>query len=98
MTCTSARDYSGHPNIVSRRAFIFMDMARDAAMTRLRAARVFIILGVLVSLCISDNVGPRLLPLPSTSELPSAPGVFHPRLAASRAPSQGRTEGARVEM
>lgn len=67
-------------------------------MTRLTAARVFIILGVLVSLCVSDNVGPRLLPLPSVSELASAPGAFNPGEAASRAPARGRTEGARVEM
>ena len=98
MTCTGSSDYSGHPNIVSRRAFIFIDMARDAAMNRLTAARVLIILGVLVSLCVSDNVGPRLLPLPSLAELPSAPGVFDPWRAASRAPSHGRTERARVEM
>ncbi len=75
-----------------------MNMARDAATTRLTAARVFIILGVLVSLCVSDNVGPRLLPLPSVPELASAPGAFDPREAASRAPARGKTEGARVEM
>lgn len=67
-------------------------------MTRLTAARVLIILGVLVSLCVSDNVGPRLLPLPSIPEPASAPGVFDPERAASRAPARGRTEGARVEM
>ena len=67
-------------------------------MTRLTAARVLIILGVLVSLCVSDNVGPRLLPLPSISELASAPGAFDPREAASRVPARGKTEGARVEM
>ncbi len=67
-------------------------------MTKLTAARVLIILGVLVSLCVSDNVGPRLLPLPSISELASAPQAFDPGEAASRAPARGKTEGARVEM
>ncbi|MCA1612658.1 MAG: hypothetical protein LC795_04765 [Acidobacteria bacterium] len=67
-------------------------------MIRLTAARVLIILGVLVSLCVSDNVGPRLLPLPSISELASAPRAFDPGEAASRSPARGKTEGARVEM
>ncbi len=67
-------------------------------MTKLTAARVLIILGVLVLLCVSDNVGPRLLPLPSISELASAPQAFDPGEAASRAPARGKTEGARVEM
>jgi hypothetical protein len=73
-------------------------MARDAAKTKLTATRVLIILGVLVSLCVSDNVGPRLLPVPSISEFASAPRAFDPGEAASRAPARGRTEGARVEM
>lgn len=75
-----------------------MNMARGAATTGLRATQVLIILGVLVSLCVSDNVGPRLLPLPSASELAPAPGAFDPWEAASRAPARGKTEGARVEM
>lgn len=67
-------------------------------MTKLAAARLLIILGALVSLCVSDNVGPRLLPLPPVSELASVPGAFDRRLAASGAPAQDKTEGARVEM
>jgi hypothetical protein len=53
---------------------------------------------VLVSLCVSDNVGPRLLPLPSISELASAPQASDPWEAASRVPARGKTEGARVDM
>ena len=75
-----------------------MKMAKDAARTRLTAARVFIILGVLVSLCVSDNVGPRLLPLPSISERAPTPRAFDQGEAASRAPARARTDGARVEM
>ncbi|HWS87631.1 MAG TPA: hypothetical protein VN282_11745 [Pyrinomonadaceae bacterium] len=67
-------------------------------MTKHAAARILIILGALVSLCVSDNVGPRLLPLPPVSELASVPGAFDQRLAASGAPAQDKTEGARVEM
>ncbi len=67
-------------------------------MTRLTAARVLIILSVLVSLCVSDNVGPRLLPLPSISESASVPRALDPGEAASRAPARGKTRGARVEM
>ena len=71
-------------------------MSANATMTKFPAARVFIILGVLVSLCVSDNVGPRLLPL--VTELASGPNLTGPGQAASRAPSRGRTVGARVEM
>ena len=67
-------------------------------MTRLPAARVLLILGVLVSLCVSDNVGPRLLPLPLAPELASAPVSSDRGQAASRTPSHGGTIGARVEM
>jgi hypothetical protein len=73
-------------------------MVSDAVKTRLPAARVSLILGVLVSLCISDNVGPRLLPLPLTSELASASVPSGRGQSASRTPSHGRTTGARVEM
>lgn len=67
-------------------------------MTRLPAARVLLILGALASLCVSDNVGPRLLPLPQVSELaltvrPSGRGPV-----ASHTPSHSRTSGVRVEM
>jgi hypothetical protein len=73
-------------------------MARDAATTKFQAARVLLILGVLASLCVSDNVGPRLLPLPLTAGLASAPAPSDWGQAASPTPSHGRTTGARVEM
>jgi hypothetical protein len=74
------------------------DMARDAIMTKFQATRALLVLGVLVSLCVSDNVGPRLLPLPSSPELASVMGLFELGRAASPTPSHGRTTGARVEM
>jgi hypothetical protein len=73
-------------------------MARDAATIRLPAARVLLILGVLVALCVSDNVGPRLLPLPSLPEPISTTKPADQRQVASRAPSQSRTTGGRVEI
>ena len=73
-------------------------MASDAAITKLSAARILIILGALVSLCVSDNVGPRLLPLPTVSEPASTLGPYERGQAASRTPSHGRSHGARVEM
>ncbi len=65
-------------------------------MTEFPATRVLIVLGVLVALCVSDNVGPRLLPLPPVTELASAKGPFGLGRAASPTPSHGKTEGARV--
>jgi hypothetical protein len=73
-------------------------MAGDAAMTKFPAARALLILGVLASLCVSDNVGPRLLPLPVPSELASVPGPSDRAEAATHAPAQGGNDGARVEM
>jgi len=73
-------------------------MARDAATTKFQAARVLLILGVLASLCVSDNVGPRLLPLPLAPELASSPVSSDPGQSASRTPSHGGIIGARVEM
>ena len=73
-------------------------MARDTAMTKFRAARVLLILGALASLCVSDNVGPRLLPLPLAPELASATVSSDLGQSASRTPSHGGTIGARVEM
>ena len=67
-------------------------------MTKFRAARILLILGVLVSLCVSDNVGPRLLPLPLIPELASATKPSDLGRNASPTPSHGRTVGARVEM
>lgn len=69
-------------------------------MIKLPATRVFLILCVLVSLCVSDNVGPRLLPLPlpPAPELASSQRLSDCGPTASHAPSRGRTDAARVEM
>ena len=67
-------------------------------MTKLPATKVLLILVVLVSLCVSDNVGPRLLPLPPIAVAASTPGPADHGLARSPAPSHDRAGGARVEM
>ena len=67
-------------------------------MTKFKPTRVLLIFGVLLSLCVSDNVGPRLLPLPLAPEFASATVSSDPGQSASRTPSHGGTIGARVEM
>lgn len=63
-------------------------MKRLVNTARLLTLRALFAVGVLALLCVSDGVGPRLLPLPTAHERSDA---------ASRAPSRGRTV-ARVEM
>lgn len=61
--------------------------------------RLIFIIGALVSLCISDNVGPRLLPLPSSQVITLA---VQSRLgsgsAATRIPAPTQGSSPRVEM
>src|SRR3712207_3412089 len=73
-------------------------MARETAMTEFPATRMLIIIGVLVALCVSDNVGPRLLPLPPVTGLACVPAGSGRGQAPSPAPAQGGTERAHVEM
>jgi hypothetical protein len=73
-------------------------MASGTDRTRALSPRALVIFCALLSLCVSDNVGPRLLPLPPVAELASTSGPFDRGQAASPTPSQGRTRGARVEM
>jgi hypothetical protein len=61
-------------------------------------ARALLVLGVLLSLCASDNVGPRLLPLPVSAESAAAARQLDQGESAARAPSRGRAFRARVEM
>jgi hypothetical protein len=61
--------------------------------------RALLIIGALISLCLSDTVGPRLLPLP-VSEIVTAFAEGQPGIepAASRAPSPTKNSSPRVEM
>lgn len=71
-------------------------MPRGATSLRFMRLRALIILGALVSLCVSNNVGPRLLPLPSPSENAAAAGQVSLNTTASRLPSQDGTNAVRV--
>ena len=57
--------------------------------------RVLLIIGALVSLCLSDGVGPRLMPLP-VSEVAKVQQGDQP--GASRAPLPTKGSSPRVEM
>ena len=73
-------------------------MPSGADKTRALSLRALVVFCALLSLCVSDNVGPRLLPLPHGPEAATTPGRFEQGQSASPAPSHGRTEGRRVEM
>ena len=73
-------------------------MASGTDKTRALSLRAFVVVCALLSLCVSDNVGPRLLPLPHVPEFAPTQGPFDPGQTASPAPPQGRTERGRVEM
>ena len=79
-------------------SLIEMERAAGTAL-RLKFVRGLIVIGALVSLCVSDDVGPRLLPLPSTWSVTasdkSLPAVGDFALPTS-VPGEG--PGAWVEM
>lgn len=61
--------------------------------------RSLLIIGALISLCLSDSVGPRLLPLPVLQVVTASPGGqqgIEP--TASRVPSPTKGSSPRVEM
>lgn len=62
--------------------------------------RALLIIGALISLCLSDTVGPRLLPLPVSELITTAPvdGPPGPEPAASRNPPSSKGLGPRVDI
>ncbi|HKS26622.1 MAG TPA: hypothetical protein VJS44_02325 [Pyrinomonadaceae bacterium] len=56
--------------------------------------RALIIIGALVSLCVSNNVGTRLLPLPAAAQ--AYAGHLSPNPAASNLPASSKTAAFRV--
>ena len=72
-------------------------MTKGTATTRALTRRALLIFGALVSLCVSENVGPRLLPLPASPEV-AAQGASDPGQTISRASSKGKSAGARVQI
>lgn len=72
-------------------------MARETTSLRfMHLQRALIILGVLFSLCVSNNVGPRLLPLPSLAASASAVKQVSLYTTASHLPTQDGTDTFRV--
>jgi hypothetical protein len=67
-----------------------------AGMAKLRA---LLVLGALVSLCLSDGVGPRLMPLPVSEVVAASAGAQQGNEpAASRTPSPIKVSSPWVEM
>lgn len=62
------------------------------------AVRALVVLGALLSLCVSDSVGPRLLPLPTASERAAFERQSLDDAEVSPAPSRENTEVVRVAM
>ncbi|MBD0373005.1 MAG: hypothetical protein ICV60_19335 [Pyrinomonadaceae bacterium] len=71
-------------------------MARETTNLRIMRMRALIILGVLFSLCVSNNVGPRLLPLPSLAASASAVKQVSLYTTASHLPTSDATDTFRV--
>ena len=67
-------------------------------MTKLTAARVLIILCALLSLCVSDTVGPRLLPLPEAAARSAAGWHAIEGIDVTPTPSRGDSTFIREAM
>ena len=75
---------------------ITLYMARVFTMRNPIAVRALFTLGALISLCVSDTVGPRLLPLPASATRAAA--VPQAVEGASRAPLGNTSQVVRVAM
>jgi len=62
------------------------------------ALRALVVLGALLSLCVSDSVGPRLLPLPAASERAAVQRQAFEFADASSAPTREHPSVVRVAM
>lgn len=73
-------------------------MNHGTTIARLLELRALVIIGVLVFLCVSNNVGPRLLPLPISSESTSVEDVLTEGMdnALSRLPANSKADSFRV--
>lgn len=73
-------------------------MASGADRTRALSLRALVIFCALLSLCVSDTVGPRLLPLPATMESAAADRQAVEGADVTPAPSRGGTAAVREVM
>ena len=84
--------------ILFRAAHIIYFMAGVSTNKRPLALRALVVLGALLSLCVSDSVGPRLLPLPAASERTPVQGQAYEFADASSAPTREHPAIVRVAM
>ena len=67
-------------------------------MWRLFELRAFLVLATLISLCVSNNVGPSFLPLPVVTERDAQNSRENQRDKASSVPSPAESDSFRVPM
>ena len=73
-------------------------MALQSITSKFSKARAFLIFAALISLCISNNVGPSFLPLPLVSDRIAETPQKNQRETASRVPSPAEFDSFRVPM
>lgn len=88
----------GRAYILFRPPYISFNMAGKFTRRGSLAARVLITLGALLSLCLSDTVGPRLLPLPAADEYAATARPVFEDAGVSPAHPRGEPETVRVAM
>lgn len=88
----------GYAYILFRAPFIIFYMAGKFTRQGSLATRVLITLGALLSLCLSDTVGPRLLPLPAADEYAATARHVFGDAGVAPAHPRGEPETVRVAM
>lgn len=74
-------------------------MERSTAQTRSNTVRLLLIISSLLSLCVSDGVGPRLLPLPGAQEsVLTAQSQLGSYASSTRTPTPSGRLSQRMEM
>lgn len=73
-------------------------MVQQAISSRLFDPRALLVIAALLCLCISNNVGPRFLPLPKVTDRVAENPQENQRDAASRLPSPAECDSFRVPM
>ena len=66
--------------------------------SRVSEVRAFVVLATLISLCVSNNVGPSFLPLPLVTDREAGTAQEDQRDKASRVPSPTESNSFRVPM
>jgi hypothetical protein len=73
-------------------------MALQTIISRLVDLRALVIVAALFSLCVSNNVGPRFVPLPVVTDRSAEHRLESPASTASRPPLPGESDSFRVPM